>query len=103
MADEAFRTDDMTLVAVLTLNRYKYRIEVVQGQNGRKRANWLYSAEDHQSEAFKEILREFLANKIRVEPQVFVRTLSKVRGAMYTEIGPPERQGERELRAATSA
>ena len=35
MADEPFRTDDMTLVAVLTLNRYKYRIEVVQGQNGR--------------------------------------------------------------------
>jgi len=104
MADEAFRTDDMTLVAVLTLKRYKYRIEVVQGQNGRKRANWLYSPEDCQSDAFKEVMRDYLDSKIVVEPQIFVRTLSKVRGAMYQEIGPPERQGERsDLRAASSA
>lgn len=103
MADEAFRTDDMTLVAVLTLKRYKYRIEVVQGQNGRKRANWLYSPEDCQTDAFKEIMRDYLASEVRVEPQVFVRTLSKVRGAMYQEIGPPERNGERDLRTASSA
>lgn len=103
MADEAFRTDDMTLVAVLTMNRFKYRIEIVQGHGGRKRANWLFAPEDSCSEKFKDILEKYLGNKFQVEPQIFVRTLSKVRGALYQEIGPPQRSEERPLRAASSA
>jgi hypothetical protein len=103
MADEAFRTDDMTLVAVLTMHRFKYRIEIVQGHGGRKRANWLYSPEDSCSDKFKKVVEQYLGNKLTIEPQVFVRTLSKVRGAMYQEIGPPQRGDSPELRAASSA
>jgi len=103
MADEAFRTDDMTLVAVLTMHRFKYRIEIVQGHGGRKRANWTYTREDAMSEKFKEVCGQYMANEMLVEPQAFVRTLSKVRGAMYQEIGPPQRGDAPELRAASSA
>lgn len=103
MTDEAFRTDDMTLVAVLTMQKFKYRIEIVQGHGGRKRANWLYTPEDSCSDGFKEVVKQYLANQLTIEPQSFVRTLSKVRGAMYQEIGPPQRGESPELRAASSA
>lgn len=101
MTDEAFRTDDMTLVAVLTMYKFKHRVETVQGLGGRKRANWLFSSEDSSSEKFKDVLRQYLARTLKVEPQIFVLTLRKVRGAMYEEIGPPQRSES--LRAASSA
>jgi hypothetical protein len=105
MADEAFRTDDMTLVAVLTMHRFRYRIEVVQGHGGRKRANWLYTQEASCSEEFKRVVGEYLGNKLRIEPQSFVRTLAKVRGDMYQQIGPPNRSepDSPDLRVASSA
>lgn len=98
MADEAFRTDDMTLVAVLCMHKYRYEIEVVQRQAGRKRAHWTFRDRD---EKFDELVEQYGATDLMVEPQSFVRNLAKVRSEMYREIPPEPRGGQ--LRAAASS
>ena len=89
--DGAFRTGDMTLATLLTIQGYESKMELV----GIKAILWVFEElpDDGQQEIFDDLIDAYQEYACKVEPRNFVLALVQVRRDMFAFMNSGGRPG----------
>lgn len=80
METGAFKTDDMALATVLSINGYEYKLVKLTNS----KALWAFTHTDEQEDDFDTLLDAFDSYECAVEPRQFVLKLAEIRSELYT-------------------
>lgn len=92
--DGAFRTDDMTLAAVLVSQGYRCTIERLNSRH----AVWVFKDD---SEEFGDLVEAYEEGSVKVEPKSFMIEFSRVRSELYEFLGHRAQRRPRSAPATT--